>query len=78
MPTTESAGEGDDDGQPGEDDGGARGTDGAAGRLVRSWPPRVAPVAGDDEQRVVDADGQPQHQREDRVVLDISTTWPKQ
>ena len=62
-------GEGDHDGGPGEDDGAAGRGQGARHRLLRREPfAEVASMARQDEQRVVDADGQAQHLREGRGV----------
>lgn len=61
------ASEGDDHRQAGEDDGGARRAHGPpGGLLVVEAEGEVVPVARGDEERVVDADGQAQHEREDR------------
>ena len=61
------AGQRDDDGQPGEDDRGAGGA-GRPGRgLLRVHAGgQLGAVPGQDEQRVVDADGEADHQRERR------------
>ena len=62
--------QGDDDGQPGEHDCGAGGADGHARRVFGGVPPvpvvSFGAVAGQDEQGVVHADGQPEHHRQDR------------
>ena len=47
--------------------GRAGGADGRADRVAHVRPPRqLVPEPGEDEQRVVDADGQAEHQRQDR------------
>ncbi|MDQ0762421.1 hypothetical protein QF027_005056 [Streptomyces canus] len=58
-------GEGDDDGETREDDRGTGRTDREGRRLLGCPAPGAfLPVPGDDEQGVVDADGEPQHHRE--------------
>ena len=60
-------GEGDDDGHAREDDGVAGGADASGDRLLQVVTAQdAAAVPVDDEQRVVDADGQAQHQRQRR------------
>ena len=57
----------DEDGRAGEDDGVAGGADREADRLVQPVAFLELPaVAVDDEQRVVDADREPEHDAEDR------------
>src|SRR5699024_2925693 len=57
--------QGDDHGQPGEDDRAARGRQGLADGLVDVVAAgELVAVAGEDEQRVVDAHGQAQHRAE--------------
>ena len=60
-------GQGDDHRGPGEHDGAPGRGQGAAHRLDHVEPlGELGPVAGQDEQRVVDPDGQPEHLRERR------------
>jgi len=60
------AGEGDDVGGPGEDDGGARGPPCTCRRLLELHPlGQLVPVPRHDQEPVVDADGEGEHERED-------------
>ena len=64
------AGEGDDDGGAGEHDGAAGGAGGLRDGLTDVHPAgEVLLVAGEDEQRVVDADGEAEHRGQDRGGL---------
>ena len=63
----EQADEGDDHRHAGEDDGAARGGDGLCGRLARRQAVvQALAVAREDEERVVDADGEAEHRGERR------------
>jgi hypothetical protein len=62
QPHDEHAEQRDDDREPGEDDGPTGGVDGGARRLLGVEPRlQTLAVAGDDEQRVVDADADADH-----------------